>query len=539
MAKPSAARPATPERAAAVEADASRDRAAGAKSKAIAELEKKTIGALDRGEGDVVGAGEVQQIRRTEPASVGVGRRVVAVGVRVAPPRSDKVFRPLPQRPLFYPRDARYRANYLPGRGYLERLGAEVRKIPAQLAAMSLAAAAPRVRTLPPPDKNSLRVAVDLSHKALPIEGGQTVVRVRIRSTDQLPARRPPLRLHLVLDRSGSMKGEPWRQVCAAAKDLATRLTPEDRLSVVVYSDDARVLTPTLAGGPQLAAVAAEICKMAPRGETYTQAGLALGYQQARLAYDPGSVNRVLLVSDGMPTIGPNDPYRLTIETARALGEGITTSALGVGRDFDALLMDRIALEGGGNHHFVRDVAALPTVLTDELEVLAHQAAEAVDVRIRLADDMQLLEVIGSEPLSEAEALRVRQVEVAGDQRLQRDQGIAADRQKDRDGGVRFLLPTFRAGDEHAFLLRVGVAPGSGRREVVRVEVRYKDMIAGRNAAFVGGRGIDQGVPGETAEAQADADVLLSEAEARAADALQRASEYLDTANLAEIRQEL
>jgi Ca-activated chloride channel family protein len=335
------------------------------------------------------------------------------------------------------------------------------------------------------------------------------------------------------------MKGEPWRQVCAAAKDLATRLTPEDRLSVVVYSDEARVLTSTLAGGPQLGAVANEICKMAPKGETNTLAGLALGYQQARAAYDPGSVNRVLLVSDGMPTIGPNDPYSLTIDTARALGEGITTSALGVGRDFDALLMDRVALEGGGNHHFVRDVAALPTVLTDELEVLSQQAAEAVDVRIRLADDVQLIEVIGSEPLSDAEALRVRQVEVAGDQRLQRDQGIAADRQKDREGGVRFLLPTFRAGDEHSFLLRVGVPPGNGRREVARVEVRYKDTIAGRNAAYAGGRGIEQGVPRETAEAQADQEVLLAEVEARAADTLQRASEYLDLANLPEIRQEL
>ncbi len=462
-----------------------------------------------------------------------------AVGALFAPRHTDKVFRPLPPRPLFYPRDARYRANYLPGRGYLERLGAEVRKIPTQLAALALPDPAPRARSLPPPDKNSLRVAVDLSHKALPIEGGETIVRVRLRSTDQLPARRQPLRLHLVLDRSGSMKGEPWRQVCAAAKDLATRLTPEDRLSVVVYSDEARVLTSTLAGGPQLGAVANEICKMAPKGETNTLAGLALGYQQARAAYDPGSVNRVLLVSDGMPTIGPNDPYLLTIDTARALGEGITTSALGVGRDFDALLMDRVALEGGGNHHFVRDVAALPTVLTDELEVLSQQAAEAVDVRIRLADDVQLIEVIGSEPLSDAEALRVRQVEVAGDQRLQRDQGIAADRQKDREGGVRFLLPTFRAGDEHSFLLRVGVPPGNGRREVARVEVRYKDTIAGRNAAYAGGRGIEQGVPRETAEAQADQEVLLAEVEARAADTLQRASEYLDLANLPEIRQEL
>lgn len=462
-------------------------------------------------------------------------------GYLAAPPRSsDKVFRALPPRPDAYPKDARYRSNYLPGRGALAHLAAEIDKGAALAGVGAVSVPQPTAPSLEAPDQHALRVAIDLSQRVLPTSGGQTVLRVRLRSSDRAAPSRGPLRLHVVLDMSGSMKGKPWQQVCAAMRDLATRLLPTDQLSVTTYSNSAQVLSAPTPGGAELSAVAERVCRIQPRGETNTLAGLQLGYQQARGAWDAQATNRVLLLSDGMPTIGPNDPYALTTETARALGEGITTSALGLGRDFDALLMGRVALEGGGNSHFVRDAAALPAVLTDELEVLSRQAAEAVDVRIALPEEVRLLEVVGSEPLGIAESLRVRQVEVASDQRLARDKGIAADRQRDTQGGVRFLLPSFRAGDEHAFVLVLGVPPGAaGWQEVAHVTVRYKDTVAGENAAFEGVRGVEMGGDPLTAEATQEPAVLLAEARARAAVALQRASEYLDQANVSAIRDEL
>lgn len=451
---------------------------------------------------------------------------------------SDKVYRPLPAMTRYFPRDARYRSTYLPGRGYLDHLAAQVRAGTGLGVEAALVGPKP-TRSLPAPDGGqSLRVAVDLSDKQLPESGGHTVLRVRLRAAEAGPRDRGPLRLHLVLDSSGSMKGRPWQQVCVAVRDLSTRLGSADTLSVVHFGSVAQVLAPPTPGGPQLARIADQVCGLKVRGETNTFAGLQLGYLQARSVYDPQASNRVLLLSDGMPTIGPNDPYGLTLETARALGEGIVTSAIGVGNDFDALLMDRVALEGGGNHHFVRDAAALPAVLTDELQVLATQAAEAVDVRIRLPDDIGLVEVVGTEPLSNAEAVRARSVEVAADQRLDAEKGIAANRQRDHDGGIRFLMPSFRAGDEHSLLVVLQVPPGQAPRQVARVEVRYKDTLARRNGQFVGGRAVTF-APGKAQLASGAPDVQLALARARAGFVLQRASEYLDTYNLPRIREEL
>ncbi len=466
------------------------------------------------------------------------GGKVAWQQARPAPRSTDRQLRLLPPPPRDYPRDARYRSTYLPGRGYLQHLHASIEKSGPALPSAAIGPQ-PARPTLPEPTTSALKVAIDLSHAQLGAQGGEVAVRVRLRSADQAPQQRLPLRLHLVIDSSGSMKGQPWQQVCAAVQLLAQRLEPRDQLSVTLFNDQAWVMAAPAGGGPLLGELAKKVCSLKPRGETNTFAGLQLGYQQARAAYSPDAVNRVLLVSDGMATVGPREPYEITADTAGALGQGITTSGLGIGRDFDALLMNRIALEGGGNHHFVRDAAALPAVIVDELEVLSQQAAEAVDIRISLAPDVQLLEVVGSEPLGAAESMRARQVEVASDRRIAREKAIAANRQRDFDGGVRFLLPAFRTGDEHAIVLRVQVPPGHGQREVVRLAVRYKDLIHKKNAGFVGGRTVQYAEPGQLAQSEADPEVQLSAARLRAGYALQRASEYLDAANLPAIRAEL
>lgn len=453
---------------------------------------------------------------------------------------SDRAFRPLPSPPAFWPKDGRYRSTYLPGRGDLDHLGAFLRRTATGTDAAL--AEAPRLTepTLPAPAGRSLDVVVDQDRGMLAPEGGVTTLRVRLRATDAAPGPRPPVHLHLVLDSSGSMRGASWQSVCAAVREVARVLQPQDLLSVSHYGSQAEVLSPPVSGAtPAVQQVAERVCRLRVRGETNIFEGLRAGYQQARSVYDPRAVNRVLLVSDGMATVGPRDLYSLTTQTSQALGEGITTSALGVGADFDALLMGRVALEGGGNDHYVRDAAAVAAVLADELDVLARQAAEVVDLRVLLPDDVDLLEVIGSEALGEAERERAREVEVRTDQRLARDQGIATDRQRDHTGGVRMLLPSFRLGDEHAILLVVRTPPGQGTRTLAEVELRYKDVLHKRNVRLHGVREVQYADSQRAADAAQMDEVTVAEAKARAAMALQRASEYLDPANLPRIRMEL
>jgi len=458
-----------------------------------------------------------------------------------APPKSDRIVRPLPPKSHVYPRNARYTPNYLPGRGYLDGLASHLAR-PVKgldLAGLGLGAVQPKAPSLPSPTARALDLVVDHQFPLVPSDGLTSTLRVRLRAAEGSPRPRPPLRLHLVIDSSGSMKGEAWKQVCAAMKDVATRLAPSDLLSVVIYDETARLLSSPVPGGLGAIDVAKKVCAIVPRKETNTYAGLAEGYAQARAWYSPLAVNRVLLLSDGMPTRGPTDLYSLTIGTSDALGRGITTSAVGIGSQFDALLMGRIASEGGGNFHFVRNLGGIAAVFTDELHVLTQEAAEAVEVRVRLDPRVQLAEVVGSEALGQAEAMRARSVEVATDQRLAREKGIGTDRARDLDAGVRFLIPSFRLGDEHTFVLNVRIPAGFGARRLASVELRYKDMLNGRNVYLHADPFVGVAKTRAEAEERANQEVTVAEARARSAWSLQRASEYLDPMNLGSIRSEL
>ena len=71
---------------------------------------------------------------------------------------------------------------------------------------------------------------------------------------------RPPLNLALVIDRSGSMDGTPLSQARKAARFLAGELSPADRLAIVVFDHEAKLLVPSqpvLDPAPFIAASAA------------------------------------------------------------------------------------------------------------------------------------------------------------------------------------------------------------------------------------------------------------------------------------------
>ena len=63
---------------------------------------------------------------------------------------------------------------------------------------------------------------------------------------------RPPVNIALVLDRSGSMKGEKIQQAKRAALAAIDRLRDDDIVSVVTYDTNVRVLVPaTRASAPR------------------------------------------------------------------------------------------------------------------------------------------------------------------------------------------------------------------------------------------------------------------------------------------------
>ena len=194
-------------------------------------------------------------------------------------------------------------------------------------------------------------------------------------------AGRQPVSVALVLDRSGSMDGERKFDLARDAVEQALRmLRPEDRFTLVVYDEEVDVLVPLAAATAEARSLArARLQDVGPRGSTDLRAGWMAGASQIAAHLAPDSINRALLLTDGLANHGVTDHTALVATAAALRRQGVATSTFGVGADFDERLLRDIAHEGGGHFYFVETPAQIPDLLTSEL-------GEALEVVLRGAE---------------------------------------------------------------------------------------------------------------------------------------------------------
>ncbi|MCA1595551.1 MAG: VWA domain-containing protein, partial [Chloroflexi bacterium] len=163
-------------------------------------------------------------------------------------------------------------------------------------------------------------------------------VLIQARGSEAQSSRRMPLNLCLVIDRSGSMDGEPLDYVKRACGYVVDLLEPSDILSIVTFETQVDVLMPARrVVNRQL--VKEHINRIEPGNTTNLYDGLVAGYRQIQTAVAPGYLSRLLVLSDGDPTAGIRDFQTIVARAAEAKGGGVATTALGFGPDYNEELM--------------------------------------------------------------------------------------------------------------------------------------------------------------------------------------------------------
>jgi Ca-activated chloride channel family protein len=208
-------------------------------------------------------------------------------------------------------------------------------------------------------------------------------------------SRRAPVALAVVLDTSGSMSGEKIGQARQAVRRLVAEMEPEDRVALVEYDSRARLLQELAPVTSVREGLSARIASLQAGGGTNIPRGLELGVDALTDAPD-AFVRRVVLVSDGIDGSGQSVPHVSAMVRTQA-GRGLTTSALGIGVDYDERFLLSVADAGRGNYQFLAKSIELAGFLRKEL----HEAASTTIVnaigKLALPDGARFVRAFGVE----------------------------------------------------------------------------------------------------------------------------------------------
>jgi Ca-activated chloride channel homolog len=240
---------------------------------------------------------------------------------------------------------------------------------------------------------------------AVSLDGGPTpfvqndryqVIRVAIQGKEVDDRERRPAVLVIVIDSSGSMAdGNRLGMVQASLAGLVETLGPADRVGVVAFDSQARVVLPVTPVSEREAILDA-IYSLSPGDSTNAADGLLLGYQLADRAYQPGAINTVILCSDGVANSGVTGASEIlaTIRSESKGGIHLATVGFGMG-NFNDVLMERLADEGDGIYAYVDNAAEAEKVfvenLTGTLQTIAMDAKVQVSFNPQVVSRYRLI----------------------------------------------------------------------------------------------------------------------------------------------------
>ncbi|MCG3127523.1 MAG: hypothetical protein CHACPFDD_02383 [Phycisphaerae bacterium] len=234
-----------------------------------------------------------------------------------------------------------------------------------------------------PPPADDTPFAANIEVGACPWNPQHRLARIGLKGRVVADEQRPVCNLVFLIDVSGSMQPENKLPLVKQGLSLLVeRLSPDDRVALVVYAGASGLVLPSTPAG-QREKILDALEQLRSGGSTNGGEGIVLAYSIAMENFIRGGVNRVILCTDGDFNVGITDRHELqkVIEEQAQTGVFLSVLGFGMGNLKDDTL-ETLADKGNGNYAYIDTLAEARKVLVEQMGGTLVTIAKDVKIQV-------------------------------------------------------------------------------------------------------------------------------------------------------------
>ena len=189
-----------------------------------------------------------------------------------------------------------------------------------------------------------------------------------VRSDFEKEKENPSLGMVLVIDKSGSMSGEPIEMAKSAARSAVELLGKRDYIGVIAFDGESFVIS-DMQSARNKGKISDEIARIDAGGGTVMYPAMELAYEM--LSSTSAKLKHCIVLTDGVSSPGDFEGLTQTMVSAK-----MTVSTVGAGDGADVELLEAIARVGKGRHYHTTDPSQVPQIFAKETVTASKSAID-------------------------------------------------------------------------------------------------------------------------------------------------------------------
>jgi Ca-activated chloride channel family protein len=117
--------------------------------------------------------------------------------------------------------------------------------------------------------------------------------------------------------------------------------------------------------------------------------GWLTGCKEIAATAQDGTINRTMLLTDGLANVGETDLEILAQHAFELYKDAVSTSTFGVGYGFNEQLLEAMANKGGGNYYFIERPDQIAQIFLKEFAELVGITARKVEIKLDLPSSVK------------------------------------------------------------------------------------------------------------------------------------------------------